>query len=130
MAAKPPSIGPAACPSARAEPGTTLLGLVEADGRVHYLKDRLEIDQEFIDVARRDGPLEQRFRFAGTCVECACTQWDGAKCRVIETVSSFLPPDDDGAPLHPCSIRPTCRWYRQAGPPACRICPLVRTEIV
>lgn len=130
MADKASPAGPAACPSTRAEPGTSLLGVVQSDGRVHYLKDRLEIDQDFIDLASKDGPLERRFRFAGTCVECGCKQWDGGKCRVIETVSSLLAAPNDGAPLHPCSIRPTCRWYRQAGPAACRVCPLVRTEIV
>jgi hypothetical protein len=129
MSAKGPRAEKAACPSARAEPGAILLGVVGEDGRVQYLKDRIEIDQDFIDLASQDGPLEQRFRFGGTCVESGCQQWDGGKCRVIETVASFLEPETT-ASLPPCSIRPTCRWYRQAGPSACRICPLVRTEIV
>lgn len=131
MRDKPSPAAPAACPSARAEPGATLIGVVGEDGHVHYLKTAIEIDQDFIDVASRDGPLEQRFRFGGTCVECGCEQWDDGrgKCRVIETVASFIPPPEDETPLQPCSIRPTCRWFRQSGPSACRICPLVRTDL-
>ena len=31
--------------------------------------------------------------------------------------------------LPPCGIRPTCRWFLQAGADACRVCPYVVTHI-
>jgi hypothetical protein len=122
---------PAACPSARAEPGATLLGVIGVDGKVAYLKTALSIDQDFIDEASKDGAPEERFRFAGTCVEGKCMQWNGAKsrCGVLDGVIPFLGRGDAEAPLQPCVIRGACRWYRQDGPSACRICPGVITEI-
>jgi hypothetical protein len=120
-----PAPRPALCPSTRAEPGAALLGIVGADGRVSYLKDRLEIDQAFLDEA---GPLpEQRFRFSGLCVEHHCKQWDGCKCTVIENAAATIAPDADTS-LRPCSIRPACRWFDQRGGEACRVCVFVITD--
>ncbi|HEY0303002.1 MAG TPA: hypothetical protein VGC36_16770 [Rhizomicrobium sp.] len=123
--------GPAACPSARAEAGATLIGVIGTDGRVAYLKTALEIDADFIAEASKDGPPEERFRFAGTCVEGKCVQWDGAgkRCGVLDGVIPYLGRGDADAPLQPCVIRGACRWYRQDGAAACRICPGVITQI-
>ena len=122
---------PAVCPSARAEPGATLLGVIGTDGQVAYLKTALQIDQAFIDDVRPDGVPEERFRFANTCVEGRCAQWDGKKsrCGGIDSVVPFLGTGEGTSRLQPCSIRPACRWFRQDGPSACRICPGVITEI-
>ncbi|MEI9886051.1 MAG: hypothetical protein WDN08_06035 [Rhizomicrobium sp.] len=122
---------PALCPSARAEPGATLLGVIGVDGKVAYLKSVLEIDQDFIDEVSADGAPEERFRFAGTCVEGKCMQWnDGRKrCGVVDSVIPLLGRGDESAPLQPCVIRGACRWYRQDGAASCRICPGVITEI-
>src|SRR5438093_775268 len=78
MAAK--RTGELVCPSARAAPGATLLGIVGPDERVQYIKDRLKIDQMFVEQARRQGSPEQRFRFANSCVESRCLQWVEGKC--------------------------------------------------
>ncbi len=118
----------AVCPSARAEPGATLVGVVGEDGRVKYLKDRLEVDQHFIDLVSQRARPEQRFRFANTCVEGGCQQWDGSKCRIVDNVRAFLGPGESTKRLAPCSIRPACRWFRQDGAAACRLCPLVITD--
>ena len=118
----------AICPSARAEPGATLLGVVGADGRVSYLKDRVEVGQDFIDLARETGPPEERFRFASACVETRCRQWDGSACGVLKRAADYLGVADGASKLQPCSIRAACRWRRQDGPSACRACPVVITE--
>lgn len=118
-----------ACPSARAEIGATLIGMIGTDGRVAYLKTALGIDQDFLDAA---GPApEERFRFAGTCVEGRCVQWNGAlaRCGVLDGVRDVLGDGEGDAVLQPCAIRSACRWFLQDGPPACRICPGVITEI-
>jgi hypothetical protein len=128
---KPLPEEPAACPSARAEVGAILLGVINTDGQVAYLNTALQIDQPFIDQVRQDGVPEERFRFANTCVEGKCVQWDGQKkrCGVIDSVVPFLGNGEGTSALQPCVIRTACRWFRQDGPPACRICPGVITEI-
>jgi len=120
---------PAVCPSARAEPGATLLGVIGVDGQVAYLKTAIEVDQDFIDEVGKDGPPEERYRFAGRCVEGKCMQWDGARCGVIDSVVPYLGTGEGDSSLQPCSIRSACRWFRQDGPSSCRICPGVITEI-
>ncbi len=117
------------CPSARAEPGAALIGVLGPDGRMGFLKDRLEIDQAFIDQVSADGRPEQRFRFSAPCVEGRCQQWTGDRCGVIGEVQAQLgAPEDPTSALGPCAIRSACRWFDQAGPDACRICPLVITD--
>ncbi|HEY1615542.1 MAG TPA: hypothetical protein VGF97_17825 [Rhizomicrobium sp.] len=116
------------CPSAIGRPGAILLGAVEKDGSVAYEKVRTEIDQDFIDRARPDGPIETQFRFADTCVEHDCLQWDGSKCNVPRTVGRFLGSGEGTSKLKPCPIRTECRWFSQEGPSACRICPGVTTK--
>lgn len=131
MSTKSQRPAPAVCPSARAEPGATLLGVIGVDGQVAYLKSALEIDQDFIDEVAKDGPPEERFRFANSCVEGRCVQWNGAKsrCGVVDKVVPILGDGEGDTPLQPCSIRSVCRWFRQDGPNACRICPGVITDV-
>lgn len=118
---------PALCPSTRAEPGAAVIGVLGADGRVQYLKDWLAIDQPFIDDVSKDGRPEQRFRFAGRCVEGGCSQWTGSRCGVIDKVSQMIPPDGEHS-VPACAIRSACRWFRQSGPDACHVCPMVITD--
>ena len=120
------------CPSARCEPGATLLGVVEADGTVGYITPRLTVDEAFVEQASRGRAPEKRFRFAGACVESGCAQWTGSRCGVIDRVleGGLL---DDGAKaraLPHCSIRSSCRWFEQSGAEACGVCPLVITDTV
>lgn len=116
-----------ACPSARAEPGNLLYGRVNG-GVVERLGMPLVVDQSFIDSVSVNGPPEQRFRFAGQCLESGCGQWTGTTCGVIERVLAELAPDAGPAPLPRCAIRPTCRWYDQEGPAACGACTHVITD--
>jgi hypothetical protein len=116
------------CPSARAEPGAGLLGVVGEDGIMGLLKDPIPIDQSFIDTVSESGLRpEQRFRFTAPCVEERCTQWSGCKCTVIDQVQAQLEPVDEHA-LRPCGIRSACRWFVQAGPEACKVCLFVITD--
>ena len=117
---------PALCPSAKAEPGAAVIGVLGPDGRVGYLRDWLETDQEVIEDVSREGLPEQRYRFANSCVEHKCAQWNG-KCTIIERVSEAMTPIEEHS-LQPCAIRTACRWFRQKGPDACRLCPMVITD--
>lgn len=119
-----------ACPSTRALPGAHLIGIVGSDGAVQPILPSLRIDQDFIAAATPHGPLEQRFRFAGRCIEGACRQWTGSGCGVVERVLGALAaePEVMARPLPRCAIRATCRWYHQRGAAACRPCSFVVTD--
>ena len=122
--------GGKSCPSARAEPGNLLIGVVGGDGIVQPLPTRLEIDAGFIEQASKSGVPEARFRFGGRCIEGKCKQWTGNSCGVIEKVLTGMA-DQNIMPvehLPRCVIRGTCRWYSQRGADACRACVFVITD--
>ncbi|HEV2504223.1 MAG TPA: hypothetical protein VGV39_14190 [Mesorhizobium sp.] len=118
------------CPSAPAEAGALLIGVVGSDGIVQPIPTRLEIDSDFIARASKAGAPEARFRFAGRCVEGKCRQWTGNSCGVIEKVLAGMTDQaiDPAAGLPRCSIRGSCRWYAQRGGDACRACIYVVTD--
>ena len=122
------------CPSSRCHEGAILLGIVLADGRVAFARDRLVVDAAFVQNATTAGsrPPESRFRFSSPCAKAACQQWTGSRCGVIDAVLEDV--RDQGlepaaaSPLPDCSIRHHCRWFEQAGTAACAVCDLVVTE--
>jgi hypothetical protein len=119
---------PRTCPSARAEPGALLLGVIGATGRMKPLRTAMTVDAGFIAKARENGAPEARMRFANACVKGACAQWTGQHCGVIERVLGHLglPPAPDALP--PCLIRATCRWFAERGGAACGVCDQVVTD--
>ncbi|MDO6588743.1 hypothetical protein DS901_14900 [Loktanella sp. D2R18] len=118
------------CPSARCEPGATLLGVKGEDGRINHLRTAMPIDAHFVDTARQAGPPEQRMRFASRCATEGCSQWTGSRCGVIDRVLTHLGtmdlPVQNGLPA--CPIRATCRWFDQTGAAACHACTYVTTD--
>jgi hypothetical protein len=128
LSARQDGAGPKLCPSARAEPGASLIGVVGPDGTVGMLRDPLEIDAAFLEQISADGLRpEQRFRFTAPCVEDRCSQWNGCKCTIPDQVRGWVEPDEARS-LVPCGIRSACRWFGQDGPEACRLCPMVITD--
>jgi hypothetical protein len=73
------------------------------------------------------------FRIAAVCVKDRCPHWqedslgaeNDGRCSLVERVVEGFEPVN----LHPCGIRSVCRWFAQEGPPACRVCPGVATDI-
>jgi hypothetical protein len=114
------------CPSAPAKEGALVLGVVHPDGSVSHIKDRLPATREFLDAVGPDA--EQRYRFASPCKECACQQWVDGKCSVPERMHEILSDITAANRLPRCSVRSQCRWYRQSGVEACRVCPWVVTR--
>ena len=116
------------CPSARAEQGALLLGVVDSAQTVHFLTEPEVLTAELAEaVATTDAP-EQEFRFANRCVKSGCNQWHGGRCGVIDLVMSLnqhLPKPNQ---LPPCAIRSQCRWHQQTGPTACTVCPFIVTD--
>ena len=120
--------GAALCPSARCEEDAFLLGVVQEDGTVAFLSDRIKVDRFFVELARQGRTPEKRFRFADTCMKAGCQQWTGSRCGVIDRLVTDNP-EFEGA-LPKCAIRSECRWHMQHGTRACAICPLVVTNLI
>lgn len=117
----------ATCPSSQCKEGSLLLGIVQADGRMGFLGVPLEVDTSFVERAHAGRSPERRFRFASPCLECGCQQWTGSRCRVIDDVIDEVA-DTGSSDLPRCGIRGSCRWFRQQGVDACRVCPIVITD--
>lgn len=118
------------CPSTTAGPGTALIGIVGADGRVGILGRPLPVDADFLARARRGRAPEKRFRFAGACVRSSCRQWSDGRCGVIDRVLAITGEAASAAdrPLPPCGICGRCRWFAQRGGAACHACPEIVTD--
>ncbi|WP_049565484.1 hypothetical protein [Nonomuraea sp. SBT364] len=110
------------CPSARCEKDAILLGVLDATGRLGYIRPALRIDDDFVAGASGGRTPEERFRFAQPCVEGGCRNWTGERCAVIDDALESGAGTDS---LPACSIRRTCRWFAQAGLSACAVCPLI-----
>ena len=120
--------GPVLCPSARGEPGALLLGRLGDDGLIAIAAAPFAIGETFVEAAGEGA--ERRFRFAAPCQGSRCAQWTGSRCGVLDRVGPWLESmgatPDAGPP--DCAIRTACRWRRQSGLEACRICRFVVTE--
>jgi hypothetical protein len=121
------------CPSGRCESGALLIGVVGASGKVGYLTPPAAVDDAFVDQALEGRAPERRFRFAQACAENGCDHWSEGRCGVIDAVVQMADEDtieaEVGA-LPACGIRPRCRWFAQRGAAACRVCPLVVTDLM
>jgi len=120
------------CPSWRCEAGASLIGIVLPNGTVAFSKDRIVVNDAFVEVARQGRSPEKRFRFTSTCKRAACAQWSDGKCGIVEVIIGEhqvrAAGVDEPVMLPECSIRPHCRWHLQAGDEACYACPEVITD--
>ena len=105
-----------------------MLGIVLPNGAIAFARDRIVIDQEFVEIARRGRKPEKRFRFADRCFQGGCQQWTGDRCRVADALVDDLTPVGIARHLPACGIRPQCRWFHQRGESACHICPEIVTD--
>jgi len=111
------------CPSYVCKPGAKLYGIVNADGLIEYLKEPIEVDETFIDIAYKGREPEKRFRFSGACAKSGCKQWNTAEheCGLINNVIDIIG-NDELSELQYCGIRSKCRWYEQKKGLACAQC--------
>lgn len=119
------------CPSSRCEEGNILLGLVNAEGRIDFISERVEVDAKFVEAAKEGRPPEQRFRFSSPCLKRGCEKWDGERCGVANILHERGPEllhAERTAALPRCSIRPDCRWHGEYGDSICFTCSWVITE--
>jgi hypothetical protein len=102
-----------------------------ASGELDYLRTEMQVDEGFVAAARaQDIPPEARMRFASPCQKTGCMQWTGDGCGVVRKVLAAI--DAQGglpdAPMQPCVIRASCRWYAERGGAACGACKYVVTD--
>lgn len=119
-----------ACPSAPAEPGAGLLGVLGPDGKIHNLRTLMPVDEDFLAIVRVRGAPEERMRFANRCQTSGCSQWTGTRCGVIDRAlkEMAVPGAPPTTELPPCSIRGACRWFAQNGAKACPACAFIVTD--
>jgi hypothetical protein len=123
--------GSVLCPSSRCEEGNILLGLVNAEGRIDFIADRVVIDAQFVAAAKEGRPPEQRFRFSSPCLKRGCEKWDGERCGVAKILHERGPDllaAESAETLPRCSIRANCRWHGEYGDSICFTCSWVITE--
>lgn len=116
------------CPSATAQEGALLLGVVGPEQAVRFLPEPEPMTAKLTEaVAAIDNP-EQHFRFANKCVKSGCSQWQSGRCGVIDLVMSVNQHLAEPVSLPHCAIRSQCRWHKQTGPAACTVCPFIITD--
>jgi hypothetical protein len=118
-----------ACPSAPADiPGAVAFGVIDhraSPPEVMYLDQTVPVSAELLHLS---GPLEpgEVFRFGAPCQTERCSHWSGSACTLVERIVTLVPVASLTTPA--CRIRPSCRWYAQAGRNACMRCPHVVTK--
>jgi hypothetical protein len=118
------------CPSHRCKPGSQILGVRQEDGSIAILPQTLPVDEDFVAKTKdHPVPAERRFRFTNKCVESGCKQWNGKGCGVVERVMDYLDVVPSASLISNCPLRKSCRWFFQRGENACKVCPLIPTEI-
>jgi len=117
------------CPSSRPEePGALVLGVVNGtatEPRVVFLERPVPVSTELLALADPVAPTEV-FRFSARCREGGCPQFDQGRCQIAARMVDELPTAVDRLPA--CSLRPSCRWWRQEGRAACLRCPSIVTD--
>ncbi len=105
-----------------------MVGVVLTNGRIAYAADRLELSNEFVEVAKQADSPERMFRFASPCRNKGCLQWAGDQCGVINRLLEVNSHIEAEGTLPQCSIRLQCRWFNQEGERACALCPYIITD--
>lgn len=108
------------CPSAPAEIGSVLLGVVAERGQVAYLSPNVPVTPTLLDSLEASSvPLDNRLRFAGPCIAHRCIQWKGGEgtdhCGLIEHAVKTFERTEGPDTLPQCGIRATCRWIEPNG---------------
>ncbi|WP_460949400.1 hypothetical protein [Spirosoma daeguense] len=116
------------CPSARAEEGALLLGVVRPDKSVGFLAEPELLTAELTEAVTSIEAPERHFRFANRCVKSGCNQWREGRCGVIDMVMALNAHLAEPAALPFCAIRSQCRWHKQVGATSCTVCPFILTD--
>jgi hypothetical protein len=112
-----------------------MLGIHMPNGRLAFLTQATPMTEDMVQAAKTAARTpEQRFRFSSPCLQKGCGQWTGSRCGVIDDVLvERAVAESAGLKAHmtlpDCAIRPSCRWFDQAGSMACAACPEIVTDM-
>jgi hypothetical protein len=117
------------CPSSHPDQdGSSVIGVVgkrEGKLRVSLLPEPVPL-AAVADLIPDTVPVTEVLRLGGPCVEQRCGHFENGRCTLASRIIARLPTVVDR--LFPCTLRPSCRWWRQEGPAACRRCPQIVSE--
>lgn len=117
------------CPSSHPDQdGSSVIGVVgkrEGKLRVSLLPEPVPL-AAVADLIPDAVPVTEVLRLGGPCVEQRCGHFENGRCTLASRIVARLPTVVDR--LFPCTLRPSCRWWRQEGPAACRRCPQIVSE--
>ncbi len=116
---------PSADPAWRGAVAFGIIGGTVSEPEARYLPAALPVTGELLRLAEPATPVEV-FRFGAPCLNGGCVHFEGGACSLVSRIVKLLPEATEQIPH--CSIRPSCRWWRQEGAAACRRCPQVVTE--
>lgn len=117
------------CPSAQLGTTSKVFGVVTQGGQVAYLDNATQVDDNFIQLAKRGRDPDRRFRIAAPCMARSCANWAGRGCGLPKRVMADLAETQLGdRPLPSCAIREACVWYAQVGSEVCFSCRFVVTR--
>jgi hypothetical protein len=108
-------------------PGARVFGVLVGDAaepRVAYLSADTAAELRQLPDMGEIGAGEA-LRIAARCQESHCAHFNGARCTLAQRIVESLP--EVVSTLPACTIRPTCRWYQEAGRSACLRCPQIVT---
>jgi hypothetical protein len=104
-----------------------IIGLIGADGLVANIPTPIPLTNEMRGCI--ETKPERIFRLAGPCVQSKCANWENQACGLIGRMRQELDrlqiATKSVEKLPRCGIRVACRWWRQRGADACRVCPHV-----
>lgn len=117
------------CPSAPADwPQARVVGVIggsAAQPRMRPLAKPLPLSAELLALAGPVAPTEV-FRIAAPCAQHGCRHFGQGSCHLAGKVVDLLPAVVERLPF--CTMRASCRWFRQEGRAACIRCPQVVTD--
>ena len=119
------------CPSSRPEmKQSKIFGIITGtfeNPTVKYLKEPITTPNEITTLPLPVAPTEM-FRFVAPCVQKKCHHFKEGECGVAKRIVERIPSTEDKQIEIKCSIRPSCRWWKQEGWNACKKCPLIVTD--
>jgi hypothetical protein len=117
------------CPSAHPKQnGDIVIGVVvKPDGvtRVSLLPKSVPLEA-VAHLIPDTVPVTEVLRLAGRCVQQRCGHFENGCCSLASRIVARLPAVDNR--LSPCALRPSCVWWHQEGPAACRRCTQIVSE--